>query len=177
MSAWTNGSKSPSGSPWAVRPISSSARASSARSRVSARRAASSAAAGSMKRRTSVSARSSDGLPAPSCCHASTSASSRFHASRGRTRVPVFGLDSTSPFAARTLMASRRTVRLAPSSGSAGSSAPGRSCPPRIFRPIAWTTRSCRLRSGYCARTKPGPGTFARTDPSRPSCGAILVIS
>ena len=43
-----------------------------------------------------------------SSCQASTSGSRRFHSRRGRTRVPVFGRDSTRRFAASTLTASRR---------------------------------------------------------------------
>ena len=56
-----------------------------------------------------------------------------FHSALARTRVPVFGLASTRPFAARTRTASRRTVRLTArsdvSSSSGGSGSPGWSSP------------------------------------------------
>ncbi len=70
---------------------------------------------------------------------ATTSASSRCHDRRGRTRVPVRGFTSTSPLACNTLIASRTTVRLTPSSAarssSLGSGAPLGHAPATIRRP------------------------------------------
>ena len=90
-----------------------------------ARRAASSAAPGSIRSRTSVSFPRKAPGGTPSWRQASTSGSSRFQDSRGRTRVPVFGRDTTSPLAARTLTASRTTPRLARTRAAVGSCSPG----------------------------------------------------
>src|SRR4029450_9902804 len=70
------------------------------------------ARAGSIiRRRASACSRKRSSGPA-SICQARRSGSRRFHSLRGRTRVPTFGRDSISPLAARTLLASRTTVRL-----------------------------------------------------------------
>jgi len=71
------------------------------------------------------------------------------------TRVPTLGLDSTSPFAASTLTASRTTVRLTSSSSRkplSGSVSPGFSSPLRICTPISWTTAPWSPRRGYVRR-------------------------
>ena len=109
-----------------------------------ARSAASPAAAGSMMRRTSVISRRNASSGPASKRQTRTSASSRFHPWRGRTRVPMRGRDSISPFAASTLIASRKTVRLtpncSPSAASSGNVSPGANSPRMIRRPSWWTT-------------------------------------
>ena len=82
-----------------------------------ARRAASSAAAGSMISRTSVSLprKAAAGDPPAATPARRDRGGSRTPA--GRTRVPVLGRETTSPLAARTLIASRTTPRLARDAG------------------------------------------------------------
>ena len=80
-----------------------------------ARCAASSAAAGSMISRTSVSRpRKVAAVADPPAATRARRDRAGSSDSRGRTRVPVRGRDTTRPLAARTLIASRITPRLAP---------------------------------------------------------------
>ena len=109
-----------------------------------ARSAASRATAGSMILRTSNMPRRNSGSRPASDSQASTSGSSSRHSDRGRTTVPRLDRDSTRPFAARTLVASRITVRLTPSmrlsSPCSGRISPAASSPRTIRRPMPWTT-------------------------------------
>ncbi len=92
-------------------------------------RAASAAAYGSTISRISCSFSANATGGATRAYQSSRSASSRFHTPRGRTRVPIFGRDSTSPFDVSVRSASRITVRLTPyitiRSGSLGNSDSG----------------------------------------------------
>ena len=64
-----------------------------------------------------------------STCQRSTSGSSMFQSTVGRTRVPIFGRDEVRPLAERGVIASRTAVRETPNSswmrGSVGSVSPG----------------------------------------------------
>ena len=86
-----------------------------------------------------------------STCQRSTSESSMFQSTVGRTRVPIFGRDDVSPLADRRRIASRTAVRETPNSswmrGSVGSVSPGLYCPETIRRPIVPATSSERLPS------------------------------
>ena len=114
---------------------------------------------GSIARRSSKISRTNRSRGATAICQARTSGSSRFQFSAARTRVPVFGRDSTSPLLISTLVASRSTVRLTPSwahhSASAGITVPGGNSPPTICSPTAWTTRPSRPRVEVSALSRP----------------------
>src|SRR6201996_4296726 len=92
-----------------------------------------------------------------------TSTSSWFHSSRGRTRVPLLGRDSTRPLPVSVRIASRTTVRLTASISqilsSAGSGSPGAMSPRTIRAPMRSATWLCTLRwmAMFPSNTLAGP--------------------
>ena len=129
-------------SSWALAIASNDARIAASSSGV-ARSAASHATASSMILRTSNMPRRNSGSRPASVSQASTSGSSRRHSERGRITVPRLDRDSTRPFAARTLVASRITVRLTPSM--------------RLSSPCSGRSRPERARRGRCVAQFPAP--------------------
>ena len=114
--------------------------------------AASRAAPGSSATRRSARARMSAGPASSEYRQRSTSGSSRFHDSRGRTRVPALVRLSSSPLPASTLTPSRSAERPTSnrltSSSSVGTGLPGPSSPRTMAAPSACTTWACRAWPG-----------------------------
>ena len=130
MAAWKRRSAATNRSTFTVEPVTAVAMSAYASemavtSEAVARTAAIAAAAGSITLLTSARFFRNAARSGPSRCHASTSGSSSCQASRERTRVPMRGRASTSPFEIRTLIASRSAVRLTRTPRGRGRASPG----------------------------------------------------